>query len=66
MGSNLLNFVNFFYIGTGSGKSTLILGLLRLIELTEYKNVLGKINFDSVDVSNIGLHELRKRVTIIP
>ena len=54
------------HLGTGSGKSTLLLGLLRLLELTEYNHKIGKINFDSINIANLGLHELRKRVTIIP
>lgn len=46
---------------TGSGKSTLSLTLLRIIEACE-----GRIHIDDVDVSRIGLHDLRSRVTIVP
>ncbi|KAI1280801.1 Multidrug resistance-associated protein 1 [Halotydeus destructor] len=46
---------------TGAGKSTITLALFRLIEPAE-----GKIVIDGVDVSKIGLHDLRSKITIIP
>ncbi|KAJ3411115.1 Multidrug resistance-associated protein 1 [Chytridiales sp. JEL 0842] len=46
---------------TGSGKSTLLVSLLRIVESCE-----GKITIDGLDVSTIGLHDLRNKVAIIP
>ncbi len=46
---------------TGSGKSSLTLGLFRMLEL-----VKGSIWIDGVDTAEIGLHDLRHKLTIIP
>ena len=46
---------------TGSGKSTLALSFFRFVEATE-----GNIVVDDVDISKIGLTDLRGRLTIIP
>ncbi|KAJ2657404.1 hypothetical protein IWW48_004533 [Coemansia sp. RSA 1200] len=46
---------------TGAGKSTMSLALLRFIEASK-----GKIVLDGVDISKIGLEDLRRNVTIIP
>jgi ABC-type multidrug transport system fused ATPase/permease subunit len=44
---------------TGSGKSTLTLGLLRILELHNKGHQDPAIEIDGVDVSAIGLHHLR-------
>ena len=46
---------------TGAGKSSITLSLFRIIE-----PATGKIVIDGVDVSTIGLHDLRSKLTIIP
>ncbi|KAA0201857.1 hypothetical protein HAZT_HAZT011772, partial [Hyalella azteca] len=45
---------------TGAGKSSLISCLLRLTEPT------GQISIDGVDIGKLGLHTLRKNISIIP
>lgn len=46
---------------TGSGKTTLIGALFRLVEPTR-----GRIVVDGIDISTLGLHDLRSRFGIIP
>ncbi|KAL3251422.1 hypothetical protein MRX96_055163 [Rhipicephalus microplus] len=46
---------------TGAGKSTMTLSLFRIVERCE-----GQIVVDGIDISTIGLHDLRSRITIIP
>ncbi|XP_038063723.1 multidrug resistance-associated protein 1-like [Patiria miniata] len=46
---------------TGAGKSSLTLSLFRILEAAG-----GSIRIDDVDISTIGLHDLRSRITIIP
>uniref|UniRef100_V5E5X8 Multidrug resistance-associated ABC transporter n=1 Tax=Kalmanozyma brasiliensis (strain GHG001) TaxID=1365824 RepID=V5E5X8_KALBG len=46
---------------TGAGKSSLTLALFRIIEAAE-----GKISIDGIDVSKIGLKDLRSAIAIIP
>ncbi|KAM4698698.1 multidrug resistance-associated protein 1-like [Rhinophrynus dorsalis] len=46
---------------TGAGKSSLTLGLFRILE-----PATGIICIDEKDISKLGLHELRSKITIIP
>ncbi|KAG6512176.1 hypothetical protein ZIOFF_030271 [Zingiber officinale] len=46
---------------TGSGKSTIIQTIFRIIEPT-----VGHVFIDGIDISTIGLHDLRSRLSIIP
>ncbi|KAI0772966.1 multidrug resistance-associated ABC transporter [Trametes elegans] len=46
---------------TGSGKSTLAMSLLRFVDPAS-----GRIVIDGIDISTIGLHDLRSRITFIP
>uniref|UniRef100_A0A673B3B2 ABC-type glutathione-S-conjugate transporter n=1 Tax=Sphaeramia orbicularis TaxID=375764 RepID=A0A673B3B2_9TELE len=46
---------------TGAGKSSLALGIFRILEA-----VKGRICIDGVNIAQLGLHELRSRLTIIP
>ncbi|XP_064487300.1 multidrug resistance-associated protein 1-like [Ornithodoros turicata] len=46
---------------TGAGKSTLTTSLFRILEPCS-----GKVIVDNIDISTIGLHDLRSKLTIIP
>ncbi|XP_018340399.1 PREDICTED: multidrug resistance-associated protein 1 isoform X3 [Trachymyrmex septentrionalis] len=46
---------------TGAGKSSMTLALFRIIEAAQ-----GKILIDDIDISKLGLHDLRSKLTIIP
>ncbi|KAF8887923.1 multidrug resistance-associated ABC transporter [Gymnopilus junonius] len=46
---------------TGSGKSTLAMSMLRFVDPTK-----GRILIDGIDISTIGIHDLRSRLTFIP
>ncbi|XP_017461163.1 PREDICTED: canalicular multispecific organic anion transporter 1-like, partial [Rhagoletis zephyria] len=54
---------------TGAGKSTITLALFRILEASSAEEDGfdgGRITIDGVDISRIGLHELRSRLAIIP
>lgn len=46
---------------TGAGKSSLTMALFRILEKAK-----GSIVIDGIDISTIGLHDLRSKITIIP
>ena len=46
---------------TGAGKSSLALALFRIIEAAK-----GFITIDGIPISQLGLHNLRSRLTVIP
>ncbi|KAI7535175.1 ABC multidrug transporter-like protein [Hortaea werneckii] len=46
---------------TGAGKSTIMSTIFRLTELSG-----GSINIDGINIADIGLHDLRSRLAIIP
>ena len=45
---------------TGAGKSSIVTALLRLVE------PMGQVIIDGIDVSYIGLHDLRSKIAVIP
>ena len=53
--------LTFDFFLTGAGKSSITLALFRIVELDK-----GQIFIDDVDISTVGLHCLRNRLTIIP
>ena len=46
---------------TGSGKSSILQTLFRLVEVSS-----GRIMIDGVDIKSVGLHILRKSIAFIP
>uniref|UniRef100_A0A914YYI3 Uncharacterized protein n=1 Tax=Panagrolaimus superbus TaxID=310955 RepID=A0A914YYI3_9BILA len=46
---------------TGAGKSSITLALFRMVEAAE-----GSISIDGINIAEIGLHDLRSNLTIIP
>ena len=53
---------------TGSGKSTSLLAFMRILEMAkdDDRNPLGFIKIDGVKINEVGLHELRGKLAIIP
>ena len=49
---------------TGAGKSSILHTLFRMVELEKPKG--GQILIDGIDISTLGLHDLRKNISIIP
>lgn len=49
---------------TGSGKSTLINTLTRILEID--KGCDGYIEIDNVNIYEVGLHHVRKNIEVIP
>ncbi|KAG8899627.1 hypothetical protein FRB99_006523 [Tulasnella sp. 403] len=46
---------------TGAGKSSLMIALYRIVELSS-----GSIHLDGIDISTLGLRDLRSKISIIP
>jgi ABC-type multidrug transport system fused ATPase/permease subunit len=46
---------------TGAGKSTICLSLSRIVEIAS-----GFIMIDGIDIKDLPLNEVRKRITVIP
>jgi len=51
---------------TGAGKSSIIQALFRMVEIDKNAVPDSKISVDNVDISDLGLHTLRKNISIIP
>ena len=51
---------------TGAGKSSIIQALFRIIEIDREAVPNSSIMIDGVDISRVGLHTLRKNISIIP
>jgi ATP-binding cassette subfamily C (CFTR/MRP) protein 4 len=56
-----IHFSQFCYLRTGSGKSSLVQALFRILEAEE-----GSIEVGGVDISLLGLHTLRTSMAVIP
>lgn len=64
----LLPFLNRVVGRTGSGKSSLLLVLMRIVEphISEEETYQAPIEVDGIDVMRIGLFDLRSQIGIIP
>ena len=51
---------------TGSGKSTLMLALMRILEMDKESKEDGYVKIDGANIYNLGLHKVRRALTIIP
>jgi len=53
---------------TGSGKSSLMLCLLRLVEPERdtQNDAIAAISYDGVDITKLGLYDLRRNISIVP
>ena len=51
---------------TGSGKSSLMLTLFRILELDDKARGAGTISIDGQDISKLGLTQLRKAIAMLP
>lgn len=51
---------------TGSGKSTTLLALMRILEIDQNSGTNSYIKINGVKIGNLGLHKLRSKLTIIP
>lgn len=61
LGSTLDLCVDKVRFRTGAGKSSIMVALFRIVEL-----VSGSISIDGVDISTVGLNDVRKAISIIP
>lgn len=51
---------------TGAGKSTIIQALFRMVEIDKLAAPESSITIDGVDILKVGLHAIRKKISIIP
>lgn len=55
---NMLSIIAEYTLRTGAGKSSIMTALFRLVELKS-----GSITIDGIDISTLGLRELRSRLS---
>ncbi len=49
---------------SGSGKSSILTALLRIVEIEKFHD--GGIKIDHIDISKLGLHALRRNISYLP